>query len=81
MIGFSIEFKRWYVILRGPKGRIYLAVGFAEEMPVFTSTGTLSISDLDRLIDDSESAILSDSLDWDDSETDEQLLNDLKDIR
>lgn len=28
MIGFSIEFKRWYVVLRGPKGRIYLATGF-----------------------------------------------------
>jgi len=28
MIGFSIEFKRWYIIVRGPKGRIYLATGF-----------------------------------------------------
>jgi hypothetical protein len=30
MIGLSIEFKRWYVVLRGPKGRIYLATGFTK---------------------------------------------------
>jgi hypothetical protein len=28
MIGFSIEFKKFYIVLRGPKGRIYLATGF-----------------------------------------------------
>ncbi len=28
MIGFSLEFKRWYFVLRGPRGRIYLATGF-----------------------------------------------------
>jgi len=40
MIGFSIEFKRWYFVLRGPKGRVYLATGFAKRMPVMTPTGT-----------------------------------------
>ena len=49
MIGFSIEFKRWYVVLRGPKGRIYTAFGFAKRMPVFTSTGTYTIDDIDYL--------------------------------
>lgn len=33
MIGFSIEFHRWYFILRGPRGRIYLASGFAKRLP------------------------------------------------
>lgn len=45
MIGFSIEFKKWYVVIRGPKGRIYTAFGFAKRMPVFTSTGTYTIDD------------------------------------
>ena len=49
MIGFSIEFKRWYIIIRGPKGRTYLATGFAERMPLFTPTGTLTIDELSRL--------------------------------
>jgi hypothetical protein len=40
MIGFSIEFKRWYFVLRGPKGRVYLATGFAKRMPVITPAGT-----------------------------------------
>jgi hypothetical protein len=40
MIGFSIEFKRWYFVLRGPKGRVYLATGFAKRMPVITPIGT-----------------------------------------
>ena len=40
MIGFSIEFKRWYFVLRGPRGRVYLATGFAKRMPVMTPTGT-----------------------------------------
>ncbi len=47
MIGFSIEFKKWYVVLRGPKGRIYTALGFAKRMPVFTSTGTYTIDELE----------------------------------
>jgi hypothetical protein len=39
MIGFSIEFKRWYFVLRGPRGRVYLATGFAKRMPVVTPIG------------------------------------------
>ena len=63
MIGFSIEFKRWYFVLRGPRGRVYLATGFAKRMPVMTPTGTYTI-------DDSYSAILADE--WiDDVEDDE----------
>jgi hypothetical protein len=63
MIGFSIEFKRWYFVLRGPKGRVYLATGFAKRMPITTPTDTYAI-------DDSYSAILADE--WiDDVEDDE----------
>ncbi len=40
MNGFSIEFKRWYFVIRGPRGRVYLATGFAKRMPVMTPTGT-----------------------------------------
>lgn len=47
MIGFSIEFKRWYVVLRGPRGRVYLATGFAKRMPVMTSMGTYTLDELD----------------------------------
>jgi hypothetical protein len=49
MIGFSLEFKHWYIVLRGPKGRVYLAAGFAKRMPVFTPTETLNI---DQLLDE-----------------------------
>lgn len=35
MIGFSIEFKRWYITVRGPMGRVYLCTGFAKQLPVF----------------------------------------------
>jgi hypothetical protein len=38
MIGFSLEFKRWYLVVRGPKGNVYSAFGFAKQMPVFTPT-------------------------------------------
>lgn len=48
MIGFSLEFKRWYFVLRGPKGRVYLVTGFAKRMPVMTPTGTYT---LDQYID------------------------------
>ena len=48
MIGFSIEFKKFYFVLRGPKGRVYLATGFAKCMPVMTPTGTYT---LDQCID------------------------------
>lgn len=54
MIGFSIEFKRWYIVLRGPRGRIYTALGFAKRMPVFTSTGTYTIDDMTYWHDDEE---------------------------
>ncbi len=46
MIGFSIEFKRWYFVLRGPRGRVYLATGFAKNMPVFVDNRSVSLHDL-----------------------------------
>ena len=55
MIGFSIEFKSWYFVLRGPRGRVYLATGFAKRMPVMTPTGTYTIDqyfDSDELLDE-----------------------------
>lgn len=52
MIGFSIEFKRWYVVLRGPKGRVYFATGFSKRMPVFTPTGTITLDDIVHDMDD-----------------------------
>jgi hypothetical protein len=67
MIGFSIEFKRWYFVIRGPKGRVYLATGFAKRMPVITLTGAYM---LDQCIGT-----------WPGDETDEELLDQLKDIR
>ena len=45
MIGFSIEFKRWYFVLRGPRGRVYLATGFAKNMPVFVDNRSVSLHD------------------------------------
>jgi len=39
MIGFSIEFKRWYITLRGPLGRIYLTTGFASKLPIVIPNG------------------------------------------
>jgi hypothetical protein len=33
MIGFIIEFRPWYFVFRGPRGRIYLAFGFAKRLP------------------------------------------------
>ncbi len=67
MIGFSIEFKRWYFVIRGPKGRVYLATGFAKRMPVITLTG-------DYILEQCIGTWLGD-------ETDEELLDQLKDIR
>ena len=67
MMGFSIEFKRWYFVVRGPKGRVYLATGFAKRMPVITLTGVYM---LDQCIGT-----------WTGDETDEELLQQLKDIR
>ena len=67
MIGFSLEFKRWYVVVRGPKGRVYLAFGFAERMPVMTPTGTYTLEDCVGT--------------WPGDETDQELLDTLKTIR
>jgi hypothetical protein len=54
MIGFSIEFKRWYLVIRGPKGRVYSAFGFAKQMPVMLSNRTITLDeylkDLDNQI-------------------------------
>jgi hypothetical protein len=66
MFGFSIEFKRWYFVLRGPKGRVYLATGFAKEIP---NLQRYPISAYDW------------STYWDGEETDEKLLEQLKEIR
>ena len=55
MIGLSIEFKRWYLVLRGPRGQVYTAFGFAKQMPVFTSTHTMT---LQEYIDDYDDAIV-----------------------
>ena len=33
MIGFIVEFRPWYLVFRGPRGRIYLAFGFAKRLP------------------------------------------------
>jgi hypothetical protein len=55
MIGFSIEFKRWYLVIRGPKGRVYSAFGFANQMPVFTPEKTMT---LQEYMDDYDDAIV-----------------------
>jgi hypothetical protein len=77
MIGFSIEFKPWYITLRGPKGRVYLCIGFAKNIPVFISPAQAYT--FDQAIDDTYSAILADE--WREDETDEKLLDQLKSIR
>lgn len=77
MIGINIEFKKFYIVIRGPKGRVYSAFGFAQRMPVFTPTGTYN---LDEYLDDSSSAILADG--WEDDDlTDEEVNQQLRDIR
>jgi hypothetical protein len=55
MIGFSLEFKRWYLVVRGLKGNVYSAFGFAKQMPVFTPTKTMN---LQEYIDDYNDAII-----------------------
>ena len=77
MIGFSIEFKRWYITLRGPKGRVYLCIGFVKRLPVFISPAQAYA--FEQAVDDSHSAILADE--WRKDETDEELLRQLKSIR
>ena len=66
MIGFSIEFKRWYITLRGPKGRVYLCTGFAKHIPVFISPA--------------QAYKFEQAADWDD-EDDQELLDTLRNIR
>jgi len=78
MIGFSIEFKRWYITLRGPKGRVYLCTGFAKRIPVFISPAQAYA--LEQAVDDSYSAILADA--WaNDKDDDEELRDLLRPIR
>ena len=55
MIGFSLEFKKWYVVVRGPKGTVCSAFGFTKQMPVFTPTETMT---LHEYIDDYNDAIV-----------------------
>ena len=55
MIGFSLEFTRWYVVVRGPKGTVYSAFGFAKQMPVFTPVKTMT---LQECIDEYNDAIV-----------------------
>jgi hypothetical protein len=55
MIGINIEFKRWYLVIRGPKGRVYSAFGFAKQMPVFLSTHTTT---LDQYLADQDDEIV-----------------------
>jgi hypothetical protein len=59
MIGFSIEFKRWYVVLRGPRGRACCAFGFAKQLPSFANP-------YHQAIDDRYSARIADE--WQDDE-------------
>ncbi len=51
MIGFSIEFKPWYITVRGPRGRVYLATGFSKHVPVFTPRHTYLDSDISTATD------------------------------
>ena len=80
MIGFSIEFKKFYFVLRGPKGRVYLATGFAKRMPVMTPTGTYSMHDL--IGDDIKyGTYRCDLAAWPSDETDDELPDTLEDMR
>ena len=71
MIGINIEFKRWYLVVRGPKGRVYSAFGFAKQMPVFLPTHTTT---LDQYLDDSTCAILADEWREDDEGDDDEIV-------
>jgi hypothetical protein len=55
MIGINIEFKRWYLVIRGPKGRVYSAFGFAQQMPVFLPMHTTT---LDQYLADQDDEIV-----------------------
>jgi hypothetical protein len=58
MIGFSLEFKKFYVVVRGPKGRVYSAFGFAKQMPVFTPTKTITLQEY--MEDDDDAYVFTD---------------------
>jgi hypothetical protein len=58
MIGFSLEFKKFYVVVRGPKGRVYSAFGFAKQMPVFTPTKTMTLQEY--MEDDDDAYVFTD---------------------
>ena len=58
MIGFSLELKRWYLVVRGPKGRVYSAFGFAKQMPVFTPTKTITLQEY--MEDDDDAYVFTD---------------------
>ena len=58
MIGFSLEFKRWYLVVRGPKGTVYSAFGFAKQMPVFTPTKTITLQEY--MEDDDDAYVFTD---------------------
>jgi hypothetical protein len=83
MIGFSLEFKRWYFVLRGPKGRVYLATGFAKRMPVFAKGRSVSLHDIINDDDVKYGTYRCDQriVPWEGDETDEELLRQLKEIR
>jgi hypothetical protein len=55
MIGFSIEFKRWYLVIRGPKGRVYSAFGFVNQMPVMLPDRSIT---LDEYLEDRDDQII-----------------------
>jgi hypothetical protein len=54
MIGFSIEFKRWYFVLRGPRGRVYLATGFAKHLPIPERWRMPQAKDYDNVLEEHE---------------------------
>ena len=83
MIGFSLEFKRYYFVLRGPKGRVYLATGFAKLMPVFANGRSVSLHDIIN-DDDVKYGTYRCRINigtGPGDETDEELLHQLKNIR
>ena len=58
MIGFSLEFKKFYVVVRGPKGNVYSAFGFAKQMPVFTPIKTMTLQEY--MEDDDDAYVFTD---------------------
>jgi hypothetical protein len=48
----------FYVVVRGPKGRVYSAFGFAKQMPVFTPTKTITLQEY--MEDDDDAYVFTD---------------------